>query len=100
MNLGKVHSTRLMFDGQEFIILSITWSKPHYFIINTLNNNIMWTQGNPRELNFTSKYTTVISLAKWIKTLQVLARDDLISKWSENSDYVTPKAARNKLKKH
>ena len=100
MNIGKVQSTKLMFDGQEFIIVSINWNKPHYFIINTLNNNIMWTQGIPRELNFTSRYSTVISLAKWIKTLQTLARDDLLTKWAESNEYIAPKHARKQFNKN
>lgn len=98
-NICEVQSTELTFQGQTFIILSACWTKPHFFVINTTNNNIMWAEGTASlDLNFKQKYSTFISLSKWIKTLQKLAHNQVVVEWARHDQFIKPKQAVKKLK--
>ena len=55
----------------------------------------MWTEGEPsdNELTFTPQYTTVTSLATWIKTLQKLGKSQVLVEWANCGEYMKPSAA-------
>ena len=98
-NLCTVQSAELSLEGQNFIILSACWSKPHYFVINTKNCNIMWTEGTANtSIKFKTKYSTIISLSTWIKTLQKLGKNQILIEWTKSSKFIGHKEAIKKYR--
>lgn len=90
------------YEGVNFAILSVTWSKPHYFIINTLNSNVLWVEGKANfdlENQFVKQYTLVTSLNNWIQTLRTLAKDELLVQWARCGKFIKPNNAKKTLAK-
>ena len=100
-NMCTVSLAELSFEGNRFLVLSACWTKPHYFIINTTNCNIMWTEGTQinEDLKFTKQYTVLTSLNSWISTLRALAKDQLLVEWAQCGRFIKPASAKKKLAK-
>ena len=99
-NRCNVELAELSFEGNDFLILAPTWTKPHYFIINTSNLNIMWTEGKVSEdIKFKKLYSVVTSLSNWIQTLRALARDELLVDWAKCGQFIKAGSAKKKLTK-
>ena len=97
-NKCSVELAILQFDQIEYLILQAKWTKPHYFIINTNNYNIMWIEGRIcDDIKFKKLYTVITSLSSWIQTLQALAEEEIIIKWVENGQYIKAGSAKKKL---
>ena len=99
-NKCSVDSTNLHFEGTEYLVLQVIWTKPHYFIINTKTYNIMWIEGRIcDDVKFKRLYTVITSLSNWIHTLQALAEEEIINIWVEYGHYIKATSARKKLGK-
>ena len=99
-NKCSVDSTDLHFEGTEYLVLQVIWTKPHYFIINTKTYNIMWIEGRIcDDVKFKRLYTVITSLSNWIHTLQALAEEEIINIWVEYGHYIKATSARKKLAK-
>ena len=97
-NKCSVKLANLLFEQIEYLILKVIWTRPHYFIINTKNHNIMWTEGRKSDdIKFKRLYTVITSLSKWIQNLIALAEEEVIISWVRSEQYIKAKYAKKKL---
>ena len=97
-NKASVALGGVRIDEVDYFILSVTWTKPHFFIINSQNSDTLWIEGDcSGEIRFNKLYSTITSLSNWVQTIRTLAVDGLLVKWAQCGQFVKASSAKKKL---
>ena len=100
VNRCAIELASLTVERTEYLILSVTWVKPHYFIINTKTYNILWAKGIVSSaISFKKKDATICSLSSFIQNLSFLAEEGVLVDWAKCEKFIKPTSAKKKLEK-
>merc|ERR1712137_1016226 len=79
-----VERAPLSFQDERFLLISATWSKPHYFLVTTENSNVYWIKGQLSTQyagQMEKIFSVFTSLSSWAAFMRDLSLANLVIPW-------------------